>query len=150
MAALSLASKVITQAATIRKPGKNNMNKISQFTSWNYKVIIIPPPRAKIVSSIFTQRKTVPTKKFCLFFSFFQSNRQRRRMRKSFFYCCLECTFKVVEIFRKKNLEFSLLINCAILGCALHQHCCWNIKVEMQKKKIELYFISIKIINVLT
>ena len=70
-----------------QKTWKKQYEKISQFTSWNYKVIIIlpPRPRVKVVSSIFTQRKTVSTKKFCLFFLFFQSNRQRRRMRKSFF-----------------------------------------------------------------
>lgn len=132
-----------------QKTWKKQYEKISQFTSWNYKVIIIPPAQKSFLQSSHSAKQYLP-KSFVYFFSFFQSNRQRRRMRKSFFYCCLECTFKVVEIFRKKNLEFSLLINCAILGCALHQHCCWNIKVEMQKKKIELYFISIKIINVLT
>lgn len=135
-----------------QKTWKKQYEKISQFTSWNYKVIIIPPlpPRKNRFFNLHTAQNSTYQKVLSIFFHFFNQTAKEEEWERAFFYCCLECTFKVVEIFRKKNLEFSLLINCAILGCALHQHCCWNIKVEMQKKKIELYFISIKIINVLT
>ena len=134
-----------------QKTWKKQYEKISLFTSWNYKVIIIPPPPAQksFLQSSHSAKQYLP-KSFVYFLYFFNQTAKEEECERAFFYCCLECTFKVVEIFRKKNLEFSLLINCAILGCALHQHCCWNIKVEMQKKKIELYFISIKIINVPT
>ena len=66
-----------------QKTWKKQYEKISQFTSWNYKVIIIPP--AKIVSSIFTQRKTVPTKKFCLFFFIFSIKPPKKKNEKELF-----------------------------------------------------------------
>ena len=67
-----------------QKTWKKQYEKISQFTSWNYKVIIIPP--AKIVSSIFTQRKTVPTKKFCLFFFIFSIKPPKKKNEKELFF----------------------------------------------------------------
>ena len=68
-----------------QKTWKKQYEKISQFTSWNYKVIIFPP-RAKIVSSIFTQRKTVPTKKFCLFFFIFSIKPPKKKNEKELFF----------------------------------------------------------------
>ena len=68
-----------------QKTWKKQYEKISQFTSWNYKVIIIPPPAQKsFLQSSHSAKQYLP-KSFVYFFFIFSIKPPKKKNEKELF-----------------------------------------------------------------
>ena len=79
-----------------QKTWKKQYEKISQFTSWNYKVILIPPSPAQksFLQSSHSAKQYLP-KSFVYFFHFFNQTAKEEEWERAFFIAALNALLKL-------------------------------------------------------